>query len=674
YNFFLILNCLFIVMTENIFKEVINHSTGQREWKVVNENNIDLAKEIAITGFGDMILDQNRNDLYEKGLIEVIKKKHKNNEEARVVDIGCGTGLLSLMAARAGADYVTAFEVFKPMADIARNILNLSEYKDKIHLVTSRSTDVNPNILGKLGNIIVAEVFDTELIGEGALKTFKEAHGNLVEKGSKVIPSSAKVYVVPFESSILRSFQTIKSNKTIKNPFSFCSGYQNVFDCQLSEMDISDLVILSEPVEVANFNFEDPDNIFYEEINYRRFTVSKEGQHRVDGFIFWWDIDMTGEGKIIISTVPKFIDKDRYVWRDHWMSAVYYPPQQLNVSEGDVVDFICAHDEYSFWFHLGISNIDAPTCDCGIHMLFSRNSIHRINSLYQNTKYMDCLYKNCERKDVVCLNEGSFIGLYAAQTARNVTIVEENSAFRKILEKFIEFNEIKNITLVSNLYYVQEFFDYVISEPFYLTAILPWEHFRYLYDLERLSSEYDIAPENLFIKKAELKCIPLYAENLWKIGAPVGTVNGFDLTGFDDVTQAARKATISIIEAHPLCEYTNIIAGDVTSLIEINMTDSLDEIKEWLSTSCFIPFSNSKCNVVAFWVDFILGDDYYIHTTGFENFKDSKNTIPSWCKSYKQGIYFVDLTNKDKIIKGINVDISMNEYGGLDFVIQEQFD
>lgn len=31
------------------------------------------------------------------------------------------------------------------------------------------------------GNIIVAEVFDTELIGEGALRTFKEAHGSLVK-------------------------------------------------------------------------------------------------------------------------------------------------------------------------------------------------------------------------------------------------------------------------------------------------------------------------------------------------------------------------------------------------------------------------------------------------------------------------------------------------------------
>lgn len=31
------------------------------------------------------------------------------------------------------------------------------------------------------GDVVVAEVFDTELIGEGALRTFKEAHQKLVK-------------------------------------------------------------------------------------------------------------------------------------------------------------------------------------------------------------------------------------------------------------------------------------------------------------------------------------------------------------------------------------------------------------------------------------------------------------------------------------------------------------
>jgi len=40
-----------------------------------------------------------------------IEKKHQAGEEANVLDIGTGTGLLSMMAAKCGADTVMACEV-----------------------------------------------------------------------------------------------------------------------------------------------------------------------------------------------------------------------------------------------------------------------------------------------------------------------------------------------------------------------------------------------------------------------------------------------------------------------------------------------------------------------------------------------------------------------------------
>ena len=41
---------------------------------------------------------------------------HRRGKVARVLDIGTGTGLLSMMAARYGADTVTACEVHGPSA------------------------------------------------------------------------------------------------------------------------------------------------------------------------------------------------------------------------------------------------------------------------------------------------------------------------------------------------------------------------------------------------------------------------------------------------------------------------------------------------------------------------------------------------------------------------------
>ena len=52
--------------------------------------------------------------------------------------------------------------------------------EDFFQVVASRSTDVPEAIKDDLPNVIVAEVFDTELIGEGALWTFKHALEKLV--------------------------------------------------------------------------------------------------------------------------------------------------------------------------------------------------------------------------------------------------------------------------------------------------------------------------------------------------------------------------------------------------------------------------------------------------------------------------------------------------------------
>lgn len=74
------------------------------------------------------------------------------------------------MAARHGADSIVACEAFKPMADCCLKILKANKVEDKITVIPKRSTDltVGPNgDMKQKANILVTEVFDTELIGEG---------------------------------------------------------------------------------------------------------------------------------------------------------------------------------------------------------------------------------------------------------------------------------------------------------------------------------------------------------------------------------------------------------------------------------------------------------------------------------------------------------------------------
>ena len=66
-------------------------------------------------------------------------------------------------------------------------------FEGKIKLVRKRSTElqVGPGLdMERRANILVTEVFDTELIGEGAIGTYNHAAANLLTKDRFVVPGS----------------------------------------------------------------------------------------------------------------------------------------------------------------------------------------------------------------------------------------------------------------------------------------------------------------------------------------------------------------------------------------------------------------------------------------------------------------------------------------------------
>lgn len=122
-----------LVTTMNVFTLKLNGITGKCDWEEQHED-YDYHQEIARSSFADMLHDTERNQKYEAALKVAIDRMHSLGKKALVLDIGTGTGLLSMMAVRNGADRVTACEAFKPMSVCAVDIIKLNGMEGRLIL------------------------------------------------------------------------------------------------------------------------------------------------------------------------------------------------------------------------------------------------------------------------------------------------------------------------------------------------------------------------------------------------------------------------------------------------------------------------------------------------------------------------------------------------------------
>jgi type II protein arginine methyltransferase len=125
-----------------------------------------------------------------------------------VLDIGTGSGLLAMMAARAGAAHVYACEASPLLAASARAVIAANGLADRITLFDRHSTGLDRvRDLGGGADLVVSEVFCHTLIGEGVLGSLAHARAELAAPEALFLPERASIEVAlaefpPFDAEI----------------------------------------------------------------------------------------------------------------------------------------------------------------------------------------------------------------------------------------------------------------------------------------------------------------------------------------------------------------------------------------------------------------------------------------------------------------------------------------
>lgn len=125
-----------------------------------------------------MLSDQTRGKLYRRAFFEVIRPGDV------VLDVGAGTGLLSLFAAQAGAKKVYAVERTR-IAELAGQLIQLNGMAEVISLIRGEIESVE---LPEKADVIVSELLGPYGVDENMLPALALARDRWLKPGGRLVP------------------------------------------------------------------------------------------------------------------------------------------------------------------------------------------------------------------------------------------------------------------------------------------------------------------------------------------------------------------------------------------------------------------------------------------------------------------------------------------------------
>eukprot|EP00668_Euglena_longa_P000617 GGOE01000753.1.p1 GENE.GGOE01000753.1~~GGOE01000753.1.p1 ORF type:complete len:869 (+),score=296.90 GGOE01000753.1:70-2676(+) len=294
-----------------MFEELTHEAGGE----VKQKHETFLSTEDPLEGrlwHFDMMADIGRNNAYQRALEALVKPDHI------VLDIGTGSGLLSMMAARAGAKHVYAIEGNESIAEKARNVIRCNGYSDRITVITGMSNDVmvgEGSPLPVKADIVVTETMGADFLSELMYNILDDARKRLLKPGALMIPGSGRVLgqllqidspwhlagFPPTEGLASGGKLDLSAFNRLLPPMRSCLQI-----CKVKHTPISEVFTL------FSFDFQKP---LCPAGNVAQLDVPITRPGTLHAIAFWWDADLGVDesGPIIIETGPA----SRYAYTDH---------------------------------------------------------------------------------------------------------------------------------------------------------------------------------------------------------------------------------------------------------------------------------------------------------------------------------------------------------------------
>lgn len=286
-------------------------------------DNLDLAcAGVAPLWHFPMMADAVRNDAYDQALRRAAPGR-------RVLDIGTGSGLLAMMAARAGAAAVTTCEVVPAIAAAARDIIERNGYAESIAVHAKRSDELKVGReMWARANVLVTETFSSGLLSEGVLPTIEHAREHLLTPDAVVIPhrAAARGYLIGGPAIEGQAYASQAAGFDLSGFNLFASSK---FGLHLDRMPHD---VLSDDFEI--FSFDLRQTHFPAERKEIVITARRDG--RCAGVAQWLRLDLDAETTYENRPAAN-------TGANGWMHVVYRFPEPVEFRAGQEVRLIASH-------------------------------------------------------------------------------------------------------------------------------------------------------------------------------------------------------------------------------------------------------------------------------------------------------------------------------------------
>ncbi|RZC51614.1 hypothetical protein C5167_020044 [Papaver somniferum] len=267
----------------------------------------------------EMLKDTVRTKTYQN----VIYKNTFLFKDKIVLDVGAGTGILSLFCAKAGAKHVYAIECSQ-MADMAKQIVETNGFSNVITVLKGKVEEIElpvPKV-----DIIISEWMGYFLLFENMLDTVLYARNKWLVNDGIVLPDKASLYVTAIEDHEYKE-DKIEFWNDVYGFDMKCIKKQSIMEPLVDTVDQNQIVTNYQLLKTMDILKMASGDVSFT----APFKLRAERSDYIHALVAYFDVSFTQCHKLMgFSTGPRSRTT-------HWKQTVLYLEDVLTICEGEVL-------------------------------------------------------------------------------------------------------------------------------------------------------------------------------------------------------------------------------------------------------------------------------------------------------------------------------------------------